>query len=154
MDEPRNSASQITLFDGPDNLCFGCSPFNERGLRLVWRRANGEVRARYTVPHDMRGAPGVAHGGIQAALLDETLGVAIHTALGEGDDVHYVTADFALRYRRPVMTGVPVEIAGRLERREGRNHFVAGEIVALDGSVLTTATARWVELPSKEGGAA
>lgn len=163
MDADRNSADSsdpargadgavvaphgVVLLDDPDNLCFGCSPFNERGLRLVWRRAGGEVRARYTADALLRGAPGVVHGGIQATLLDETLGVAIHQAIGDPSDLHLVTADFELRYRRPAPTGTPLELVGRLDRREGRSYFASGEILALDGTVLTRATARWVAVP-------
>ena len=46
--------------DGADNTCFGCSPHNERGLKLAWHRlAPHEVEARYTVDAHWNGSPGV-----------------------------------------------------------------------------------------------
>jgi acyl-coenzyme A thioesterase PaaI-like protein len=45
------------------------------------------------------------HGGIQAALLDETLGFAAHAARGpDGPDFDIVTVEFSLRYRWPAPT--------------------------------------------------
>lgn len=144
--------SDIILIDAPDNDCFGCSPFNERGLRLAWRRTDeGEIEATYTADRTLNGAPGVVHGGIQAVLLDETMGVAINYALGDEPAQFVVTAHFELDYRRPVPTDVPVLLTARRTRVEGRNHFVEGEIRDLQRAVLTRATARWVEVPPPEG---
>ena len=152
-DDARAEAAErdgVILLDAPDNGCFGCSPHNTRGLRLVWRQGEGEVRAFYTAESHFRGAPGVVHGGIQATLLDETIGVALHRAFGDPEDLFLVTADFELRYRRPVPTGRQIELVGRFERREGRSYFGSGSIVDRTGALLTSATARWVAVPAPE----
>lgn len=128
--------------DSPENGCFGCSPHNPGGLRLRWTRTGpGAVEGRYVVPRRYEGAPGVVHGGIQATLLDETLGQAAHQ--GDDPDLDVVTVDFRLRYRRPCPTLVPLRVRGRLLRTEGRDVFVEGEIVDEAGEVLTVAEARW-----------
>jgi uncharacterized protein (TIGR00369 family) len=139
----------VILIDGPDNTCFGCSPFNERGLRMVWRRIGlGEVEAHYTVDDHWGGAPGIVHGGIQAALLDETMGVAIHHATGADEPMDVVTARFELDYRRPVPTGEAIVLWARRTRQEGRRHFVQGEIRDRTGEVLTSASALWIRIAS------
>lgn len=134
---------ELIVNDGPEALCFGCGHRNERGLKLRFHVSpDGEVRADYTVDDTYRGAPGVVHGGIQATLLDEVLGMAAHAGAGlEGLNV--ATVDFRLRYRRPAPTHVPLAIHGRLLRVEGRDYFLEGEIVDPGGEVLTRAEARW-----------
>ena len=101
-------------------------------------------RARRQAP---RGADGVIHGGIQAALLDEVMGVAAHAGAAEGEaEIQIVTADFRLRYRRPAPGGVPLILRARLLRREQRDFVVEGEIVDAEGNSLTRAEARWRQI--------
>lgn len=116
-------------------------------MRLGFTRTGERsIRCDYTVPAHYAGAPGVVHGGIQAALLDEVLGTSAHTAFVEHVPASLVTADFSLRYRRPVPVEAPIAICGELVRLEGRNLFVSGRIEDAAGQVLTTAEARWRRL--------
>jgi len=76
------------------------------------------------------------------------LGTTAHTVFEEHIPASLVTAEFSLRYRRPVPIEAPIAVIGDLERVEGRNHFVSGWIENAAGEVLTTAEARWVRLVS------
>ena len=110
----------------------------------------GVVESVHTVAEHLVGAPGVVHGGIQAVLLDEAMGVAIHQ--NEGDEqVDCVTAEFKLRYRRPVPIGVPLVVRGALKRSEGRDYWVEGAIVDSSGERLTVAEARWRRIERRPG---
>lgn len=130
--------------DDPGNRCFGCSPHNERGLRMVfWRTGPDTVECRYEAPAHLCGAPGVVHGGVQAALLDEVIGNAIHRGVPDGEELDIVTVDFRLRYRRPVPTGQPLLVRGRFLRADGDDYYAEGEICGPGGEVLTRAEARW-----------
>lgn len=131
--------------EGPGNDCFGYGHRNETGLRLRFRRT-GEATAEteYTVPASYRGPAGVAHGGIQATLLDEICAWTI--LLTQPERFGLVTAEFSLRYRRPVPIETPLRIVGRMERVEGTNLFVSAEILDLSGEVLTKAEARFRRL--------
>lgn len=131
----------------PGNRCFGCSLTNERGLRMPFVRGAepGVVECRYEAAPHLCGMEGVVHGGVQAALLDEAMGFAIHAGLGD-EDGPIVTVEFKLRYRRPVPTAAPILVRGRMLRREGANVFVAGEIVDAEGRVCTEAEARWKQV--------
>jgi uncharacterized protein (TIGR00369 family) len=123
--------------------CYGCGQGNRSGLRMVFAHGeDGSAECRYTAADHLAGAPGVIHGGVQATLLDEAMGHAIHFA-DPDPELDIVTVDFALRYRRPAPVGVPLRIRGKLLRAEGRDFFVSGEIVSPAGEVLTTADARW-----------
>ena len=138
------------VFDDPENLCFGCSPHNERGMQVRFTHVGPSVvEGRYTAAAHTCGVPGVIHGGLQAVLLDEAVGFAIHASDGgfDTDDgveiAPVVTVEFDLRYRRPAPTGVELVLRGEVLRTEGRDYWAAASIRDVDGQVLTEATARW-----------
>jgi acyl-CoA thioesterase FadM len=60
-----------------------------------------------------------------------------------GDGEVLVTAEFQLRYRRPVPIETPLTIRGHLLSSEGRDFFLEGVIVDARGDELTRATSRW-----------
>jgi uncharacterized protein (TIGR00369 family) len=129
--------------DDPGNHCFGCSPHNEDGLRLRFVKTQSDVvETSYTAPSKFYGSEGVIHGGIQAAMLDEVLGVAAH-ACTDDEELEIVTAEFRLNYRRPAPVGRPVVVRGRLVRTDDRDVYLEGEIIGEGGETLTTAEARW-----------
>jgi uncharacterized protein (TIGR00369 family) len=132
----------LLVNDDPDNRCFGCSPHNEKGLALRFvRREPGVVECEYTAAPHLCGAPGVIHGGIQATLLDEAMGFAVHEHVGT--KLWIVTAELRLRYRAPVPVGEPVIVRGRWLRSEGKNHFARAEILDPRGRRATVAESRW-----------
>jgi uncharacterized protein (TIGR00369 family) len=135
--------SEEIVMDGPQDTCFGCGQANHSGLRMRFRRTADGAEADYVVPDAYNGAPGVVHGGIQAALLDEVMGICAHAAY---PDERVVTADLRLRYRRPVATNSPLTIRARISREEGPSLFIDGEIVDEAGDILTGAEARWRRL--------
>ena len=131
--------------DLPGNRCFGCGPTNPIGLNLeFFRTGEHSVATEFTASPDHCGAEGVIHGGIQATLLDEVLGVAIRTLVPPGVQPGAVTAEFKLRYRKPALVGEPMRVEGEFVRGEGRNRFVEGRILDAAGNLLTVAEARWV----------
>lgn len=137
---------EIIVMDAPGNVCFGCSPHNVRGLRMTFvKLAPGRVESRCSMAEHYAGAPGVIHGGIQATLLDEAMGVAAHRGF-EDEEFDIVTVDFRLHYRRPAPTGETVRVRGELVRREGRDFYMRGAIESADGEVLTEAEARWRQI--------
>ncbi|MFE2139260.1 PaaI family thioesterase, partial [Streptomyces sp. NPDC059466] len=55
--------------------CFGCGGEQPHGLHLAARAGEGvRITAEFTVRAAHQGAPGLAHGGVLATALDETLG--------------------------------------------------------------------------------
>ena len=141
-------------FDAPDNMCFGCSPHNDRGLQLSFTQVsrNG-VHVRYTAPEHSCGAPGVIHGGIQAALLDEAIGFAVFAhdqsggdpsaAAGAGVRRNVVTVESDLRYRRPAPVGVELDVQAEVVHVSGKDYLAVAQILGTDDALLTSATARW-----------
>ncbi len=146
----------VMRFDFPDNMCFGCSPHNERGLQPSFTHVSTSgVAGRYTAPAHVCGAPGVIHGGVQASILDEAIGFAVHAhqeSIGDDDTSddaawqHVVTVEFDLRYRRPAPVGVELDVRAEVVRVSGRDYLAVAEIVGQDDEVLTSATAKWRRL--------
>ena len=56
--------------------CFMCGRQNHIGLQMTWYNdyQAQQIKAEVTVPEHFNGYPGVVHGGIVAAILDETSG--------------------------------------------------------------------------------
>ncbi len=102
--------------------CFVCGRDNPVGLKMVWENhpEEGEIRSTVTVREEFNGYPGIVHGGILAAMLDETAGRAV--LLEGGPDDLMVTAKLEVTYRRPTPTDTPLLVVGRVvsARRSGR----------------------------------
>jgi acyl-coenzyme A thioesterase PaaI-like protein len=104
----------------------------------------GEVAAEYTVPERFQGYPGVVHGGIVAAMLDEITG----RALMNGDPPRFMyTARLDIRYRMNVPVGKPLRLIGKAEKVKSRTATSRGIIYGPDGELLAEADAVLVDLP-------
>jgi len=127
-----------------DETCYGCGAENADGLRMTFVRTGAtSVESEYRVPRHLCGSPAVVHGGVQATILDEVMGKAAHTAFEGEDRRRIVTAHFALTYRRPAPMAATLTVRGELVRVDGLNVFVSGALLGPDGTLLTTAEARW-----------
>jgi uncharacterized protein (TIGR00369 family) len=134
--------------DQSGNQCFGCSPYNDRGLRLTFsQNDDGTIESRIEVPAHLVGPPGTVHGGIQGVLLDEVMGMAANISL-ETEATLAVTAELRLKYRRPVPVGQTLLVRGRLVRTADSSMFVSGEILGPEQDVLTEAEARFKAVES------
>jgi uncharacterized protein (TIGR00369 family) len=119
--------------------CFVCGRDNQGGLRARWvsDRATGEVRATVVVDERFNGYPGVVHGGVLAALLDEAL---VRSLLIGGDfEDLMVTARMEVVFRRPAPTGQPLTIVGRLVKPGETRAQAQSEARLADGTVVARA---------------
>lgn len=117
--------------------CFVCGRDNNDGLKLTWfnnPEAN-RVEADVTIGEKFNGYPGIAHGGIVAAILDETAGRAV--MLDGNFDNLFVTLRLNLTYRKPTPTNTPLKAVGRIEHRGNKGMKVAAELLLPDGTVST-----------------
>jgi uncharacterized protein (TIGR00369 family) len=113
--------------------CFICGLENEYGLGMSFYDVGpDEVTATVTIPEHYQGYPGVVHGGITAAMLDEILGRA---AMADDYNHFRVTAKMEIHYRRPVPTGEPLTLYGKVIKRRGRYAFAYAELRLPDGSI-------------------
>jgi uncharacterized protein (TIGR00369 family) len=124
-------------------MCFVCGMENPIGLKLsFYEDSDRRVTATFTPGDEHQGYPGVLHGGIAAALLDEALG---RVAIGRG--VWLMTARMELRYKRTIPLGQPLTVVGQVRRETRRLFEAGGEIRLADGSVAATAKATYLPVP-------
>lgn len=130
----------------PNSLhCFVCGLANHNGLQLrFYETGPGEVTADYTVPDHFQGYPGVVHGGIVTAMLDEVTGRAhMH-----GEQTRFMfTAKLEIRFRKNVPVGEPLRVVGQVEKSKSRMASSTGKIYGPDGDLLAEAKALLVNLP-------
>ncbi len=117
--------------------CFMCGRENSHGLKMVWYNnlESNRVEAIVTIPEQFNGYPGIAHGGIVAAILDETSGRAV--MLDGNFDNLFVTLRLNVTYRRPTPTNTPLKAVGWLEHKGNRGMKVAAELLLPDGTITT-----------------
>ena len=92
--------------------CFCCGRQNDISLKMTWYNdiENNKVRSTVTIPEHFNGYPGIVHGGILAAVLDETAGRAI--MLDENFNNLMVTLSLQVTYRKLTPTETPLEVIG------------------------------------------
>ena len=107
----------------------------EGGLGFDWTLENGRLHAEHVFPERFQGAPGIVHGGLVAALLDEACGQVARTAVTPS-----VTSRLEVRYLAPVPVEAAVRVSAEIvEAREGR---VTAEATVQDDMGLLLAHAR------------
>ncbi len=127
--------------------CFVCGLENPFGLHLrFYQTGPGQVATKYTVPDHFQGYPGVVHGGIVAAMLDEVVGRAIMGPDPAAPRFKY-TARLTVRYRKNVPTGKPLRVIGQIEQDRGLRTTARGKILDAEGQVLAEAEGLLVDVP-------
>ncbi len=114
--------------------CFVCGLENDHGLHMkFYEDGSGKVISNITVPRQFQGYPGVVHGGIIAAMLDEVSG---RTITNSEATRWMVTASLSIRYRKPVPVEKLLHLEGTLHQDSGAVARVRGEIFDGESGVL------------------
>jgi acyl-coenzyme A thioesterase PaaI-like protein len=124
--------------------CFACGGAQPHGLRMVTRAGEGvSVTAEFTVQPAHQGAPGLAHGGVLAAALDETLG-SLHWILR----VIAVTGRLETDFARPVPVGSTLHLRAECVAVAGRKIYstATGRTGGPDGPVAVRASALFIKV--------
>lgn len=119
--------------------CLGCGPDNPHGHHLLVRRRGDGVVATHVFDERHVGAPGIAHGGAVATVLDDLLGFLLYLT---GQPA--VTRSLTIEYLSPVLFGVQYEIAGKALETEGRKRSVEAVVVDPQQRIVARATAVFV----------
>ncbi|MGB2579960.1 hypothetical protein AAIR98_001879 [Elusimicrobium simillimum] len=121
--------------------CFLCGKDNPRGMHVHWveDKENKTVVCETEISEDYRSYPGIVHGGIVAALLDETSGRAI--LMDNGHDALMVTLKLEVIYKKVTPTNTKIKIVGRVKKTGKSKAIVEGEVVLPDGSISATCSA-------------
>jgi acyl-coenzyme A thioesterase PaaI-like protein len=126
--------------------CFVCGVDNIHGLHIqFYEEQPGKITAAIKVPGHFQGYPGIVHGGIIAAMLDEVSGRTIMTDQGNR---WMVTASLSIRYRKPVPVEKPLKLVGLLKEDSGIIARVHGEILDEMGVLLAEGDAVMASVPT------
>lgn len=118
-------------------MCFACGLENPAGLHLhFYDNGQDEVTSDFVIADRHQGYPGIAQGGIVAAILDEVGGRTVMI----GDPLRFfMTMKLAIKYRQPVPVGVPLRAVGRLLTIQSSRATAQAEIRNAAGRVLAEA---------------
>ncbi|MFE0512210.1 PaaI family thioesterase [Streptomyces sp. NPDC058964] len=124
--------------------CFGCGHEQPHGLHLEARAGEGvSLTAEFTVQPAHQGAPGLAHGGVLATALDETLG-----SLNGLLRTIAVTGRLETDFVRPVPVGTTLHLEAEVIAVAGRKIYstATGRIDSPVGPVAVRADALFIEV--------
>jgi len=129
--------------------CFVCGVENPVGLHLkFYETGPGEVTADYTAPEHFQGYPGVLHGGIVAAILDEISGRA---HMGDSSAPRFMfTGKLEIKYRKNVPIGKPLKIIGKAGRARSKMTECWAGIYDESGELLAEANALHINVPEDQ----
>lgn len=117
---------------------------NPLGLGASLHRDGAAAVMTVTLGAAFEGAPGRAHGGVVAALVDETMGLALAMS-----GVLAFTVQLDISFRAPTPVGRPISARAWLARREGRKLFVEASVHAGDELIVATARAVFLAVPTE-----
>ena len=125
--------------------CFVCGLENDFGLKSrFYELENNEIMAVFMPSDEHQSYPGRLHGGIAAAILDETIGRAVmrHNT----SDYWGVTVDFSMKFRQPVPLDREIRVIARVTRDKKRSFAGTGEILLADNSVAVEGSGRYLKM--------
>jgi acyl-coenzyme A thioesterase PaaI-like protein len=131
-------------------MCFICGLENPVGLHLhIYETEPGVVETTYVAPEHFQGYPGVLHGGIVGAIIDEISGRAL---MGDPGNPRFMfTAKLEVRYRKNVPIGKPLKIIGRAGKSKSRSAEAwAGIYEAETGELLAEGTTLLMNVPADQ----
>jgi len=136
----------------PNNLCFGCGPANEKGLRIRSFEEGGELVGEWHAEPHHQAFDSILNGGICGALLDchSNWAAAMHLMRSRGESTPpcTVTADFHVTLKRPTPMDAGIKMRAKVvESSEDRAVVEA----SLEAKGKVTATCRGTFVAVKEG---
>jgi len=111
------------------------------------------VLSDYVIPDQFQGYPGVAHGGIVAAMLDEAAARSQMVNMDENslDKTRFmVTAKLEIRYRQHVPVGKPLQLVGKPGKIKGHTAVSKAFLYDDSGTLLAEADALLMDVPKTE----
>lgn len=124
--------------------CFGCGDLNPAGLKLKFRFEGNKAVADFLPQERHRGYPGLMHGGVTSAALDEAMGWAMY-----GLGVWAVTGKMEVKFRQPLPLHQKMTVSGEVIRNRGRWLEVRGEIRSEEGRLMAESYGLFMRLPKE-----
>lgn len=126
-------------------MCFVCGVKNDFGLHAnFYETDSNELVALIHPSEQHQGYPGRMHGGIAAAILDETIGRSICS--GKDEQIWSVTLELKTRFRKPIPLDQELKIVARITSEGNRSFEGTGEIVLPNGEIAVSAGGKYMKV--------
>jgi acyl-coenzyme A thioesterase PaaI-like protein len=120
--------------------CFGCGDDHPTGLKLKMRGGGDVIEGSFVVTEHHQGAPGLAHGGVLSAAVDEAMGFILYLLASPA-----VTRHLDVDFLKPVPVGSELMLKGKVNEVDGRKIFTSIE-GSVDGEVAIVARALFIKV--------
>jgi acyl-coenzyme A thioesterase PaaI-like protein len=130
------------IFDD-DRYCFVCGEKNPHGLRLSPEGKDGRAIIHWTPEKRHQGYTGIVHGGLLSTVLDESMAYAAMSIAGFS-----ATVEISVRFRKKVITGVPVKVEAELIEQRGRIMKLKASLFQ-EGIEKASAKATFISVPGE-----
>jgi acyl-coenzyme A thioesterase PaaI-like protein len=132
-------------------MCFICGLENPVGLHLhIYEPEPGRVESTYLAPDHFQGYPGVLHGGIVAAIIDEISGRA-QMGSDPSNPRFMFTAKLEVKYRKNVPVGKHLKLIGQAGTSRARSAEAwAGIYDAGTNELLAEGTTLLIDVPADQ----
>jgi uncharacterized protein (TIGR00369 family) len=122
--------------------CFFCGHENPAGfsIRYLVDPATGRVEGQVTPEESYCGFPGILHGGIQAALLDDVMWWVASYQGGTSA----VTLELNTTFAKEAPLGKTLHLIGEPGQRQGRKQHATGRLEDNKGNTLCSAKALYL----------
>ena len=131
------------MIEFEDTICFGCGKENNIGLKLELefdddtKTAYGQFSA-----HELQeGPPNIIHGGIIAAILDETM-ITVNKYI----EIMAITSEITIRYLQPAFIKENLHIRGWYVKKSKRIIENRAEIENEMGKIVARAKGKYIEV--------
>jgi uncharacterized protein (TIGR00369 family) len=142
---------KVTGKQNNSRMCFVCGMQNPFGLKTYFYETDtGELVAIFKPGQNHQGYPGRLHGGIAAAILDETIGRTI--TIGKDTEVWGVTLEINIKYKKPIPLEQEIRVVARLKSENRKLFEATGEIINPDGGIAATAHGKYMIMPIEKIG--
>ena len=141
--------TELALQDqyAPNGRCFGCGPANPLGLRMQSFVRGDECVAEWTPESHHEAFEGMLNGGIIGALLDchSNWTAAHHIMRTRGADQPpcTVTADYAIKLKRPTPSRRPVRMTAKVVESQEDRAVIEAQLFS-DGVICATCRGTFV----------
>lgn len=127
------------------SMCYICGRDNPAGLGMsFYDDGESTVKSIVTPADHFQGYPGVLHGGVVAAMLDEVVGRSTMS----GDHHRFMmTVNMTVQYRHPVPMGVELIAVGQVIKLKGRLAKAEGKIILPDRTIACEAQLTLANMP-------
>ncbi len=127
-------------------MCLVCGLQNRFGLKTAFYELENEELLGFFTPQDEhQGYPERLHGGISAAILDESIGRAIMMRNSD-EDVWGVTMKFSIVYKKPIPLNEELRVVSRITKDTRLIFEGNGEILLEDGTVAVEGQGKYLKM--------